>query len=64
MKKLGKTIDVQRRKLEFSKIDVSKKSGLSYQAVLNIIAGKPCSVSSLSKVCKVLGLEIKLEAKQ
>lgn len=57
---IGETIKRERKKQRLTQQQVAEKCGLTYASVLNIESGKGCNLNSIQKICKVLGLELKI----
>ena len=60
--KLGKLIEERRTQLKLSKLHIQRETGIHYSYYTKLEKGqRSMSVNMLQRICKVLGLEIKLE---
>ncbi|SJL29084.1 helix-turn-helix domain-containing protein [Porphyromonas gingivalis] len=60
--KLGKLIEERRTQLKLSKLHIQRETGIHYSYYTKLVKGqRSMSVNMLQRICKVLGLEIKLE---
>lgn len=63
--KLGKLIEERRTQLKLSKLHIQRETGIHYSYYTKLVKGqRSMSVNMLQRICKVLGLEIKLEPKK
>lgn len=61
-KRLGKLIEERRTQLKLSKLHIQRETGINYSYYTKLVGGKrSMSVNMLQRICKALGLEIKLE---
>lgn len=64
-KRLGKLIEERRKQLKLSKLHIQRETGINYSYYTKLVGGKrSMSVNMLQRICKALGLEIKLEPKK
>lgn len=60
--KLGKLIEERRTQLKLSKLHIQRETGIHYSYYTKLVKGqRSMSVNMLQRICKELGLEIKLE---
>lgn len=64
MEKIGKTIKKKRLEMGLSQGAVASLAGITMRTEQNIEYGEACTVSCLSSVCDVLGLEIVIKEKK
>ncbi|ERJ90838.1 hypothetical protein HMPREF1990_00460 [Porphyromonas gingivalis W4087] len=63
--RLGKLIEERRTQLKLSKLHIQRETGINYSYYTKLVGGKrSMSVNMLQRICKALGLEIKLEPKK
>lgn len=64
-KRLGELIEERRKQLKLSKLHIQRETGINYSYYTKLVGGKrSMSVNMLQRICKALGLEIKLEPKK
>lgn len=55
---IGEIIKKRRKELGLSQSQVAEASKLTYQSVLSVEKDKTCTLNSLRRICKAVGLKI------
>lgn len=60
MENFGVIVKEKRKELNLSQQEVASRCDLTYQTVINVEMGRQVTMTTLKKICEVLGLSIEL----
>ena len=61
LRDIGSSIYAERQRQGIIQKDLAAKCNLSEGAIMRLENGRPCNTRTLEKVCRQLGLKIKIE---
>lgn len=59
MQRIGSIIDLQKSRLRYTQAELSRRTGLTDQTIMNIRAGENTYVKNLLEICDILEFDVK-----